>query len=182
MSRIITSNLDSWLQARTQQRYSYQSLRDMAAAFHAGLQSSYNVDDIDKICDNAILLTIHEILRNNFIYDYSLQYQIEITDYSKLEDYLRKIRDNGPKDEHYNDLCRMLKVFNVRHMSSSEVCEQIIARLGKRSTEPKYPDTAEVDNKILSNVKKKILYLIKYYKNIKQQIIENVVELQNRRS
>lgn len=186
MSPLIIPNLDSWIQSKTQQRYSYQSLRDISSAFHAGIAAAYNIDDLHSICDLAIQSTICEMNQNSWIHDYSLIYWIEILDSDKMAQYLKKIRDNFATiraqigdDKLYNNLCRIYKTCKRQQPHNAEICEKLIKRLGKEPTDPTYPRTDETDQQVLLNTREVIRRSLgTCYKNVQDHIVETVNELQ----
>lgn len=189
LSGLVIPNLDSWIQSKTQQRYSYQSLRDMALAFHAGISAAYNLDDVHTLCDSTIQFTVHEVNHNSLIYDYSLIYWIEILGPDQMELYLKKIRDNFVRirsqigdDKLYNNLCRMYKTCLRQQPHNANVCEKLIKRLGRMPTEPSYPKTDETDQQVLLNTREAVRKSLgTHYKNIPDHIVEAVNGIQSGR-
>lgn len=190
LSPLTIPNIDTWLQSKTQQRYSYQTLRDISYAFYMGLSTAYNAEDIDRIRDSIVISTISEIFKNNLVFEYLSAYWIEVLDPDKLKKHINKISINfdiilnriGP-DKLHNELCRMLRScqqFNQGH--DSDVCLSLIKRLGKEPKIPNYPDTTNIDKQILMNVKEIFKQVIgTYYKSVPNNLVEVVHGLQARR-
>lgn len=189
LSPLIVPNLDSWVQSKTQQRYSYQSLHDMAMAFSAGISVAYNIDDVRAICDLSIMSAIAAITKDGAIYEYSLVYWIEVLGSDKMELYINKIRNNFEQirdklgdDILYNELCRMLKACKRYQPHNAEVCEKLIKRLGRDPGDPNYPSTDEVDQQVLLNAREAVKRTLgTRYKGVPDHIVEAVDGLQSRR-
>lgn len=160
---LVISNIETWMIVNTQNRYTYQGLIDMASSFVDGVRSCLNKDSIDDMVDESIIDAIHILLQKGYIEEYSLKYWIEVLDSSELERYIIKIRNNFDKleilnkDGLHNDLCRILEVCEIRQLKHLiEICNNLIKRMGRVPTLPKYPDTSTLDNKILRRVKSNI--------------------------
>lgn len=179
------NNVDAWLQIKTQQRYSYQSLRDMSNAFLDGLLSTYNIHDLHMACNNSILATIESIMHKGFIYDYALSYWIEILGSDEIEKYLRilrngfdKIRRKSNDNKIYSVLCRILYTCRTRSPHCADVCELLIRRLGKTPADPEFPDTTSIDNTVVLNIKNIISHNFKLeHKNIPDHIVKTADDL-----
>ncbi len=186
MARLTIPNMDSWIQAKTHQRYSYLSLRDAATAFYQGLSSAYTTDDINNICGVVVRHTLDKVLKCGLIYEYILVYWIEAMGSNELEECLRKISSNFHMirttigdDKLYNNLCRIHKMCKKYQPHSADVCEKLIRRLGRESYEPIYPATADVDQQVLSCVKEAMWQSLgTYYKNIPNKIVNVMHALQ----
>jgi len=185
---MIIPNIDTWIQSKTQQRHSYQSLYDMSLCFYNGIQTSYNIANIDQICNLVIKLTIDEILKNGWIYEYSLIYWIEVLGPDTIEECLKKIslnfeiiRDKIGDHKLYNNLCRISKTCRVRQPHNSDICDKLIERLNMGSSDPVYPNTDSLDNKVSAGVKELLKKSIGiFYKGIPSNIIDNIRLLQFR--
>lgn len=189
LSPLIVPNFDSWIQSKTQQRYSYQSLHDMAIAFYAGLSAAYNTDDLYGVCDLSAMAAIAEITKDGAIYEYSLVYWIETLGSDKMELYIKRVRDNFDKIRHkigdnklYNELCRMFKTCKRHQPHNAEVCENLIKRLGRIPMNPTYPNTDDTDQQVLLSARETVKKSLgTRYKGVQDSIVEIVDGIQSGR-
>jgi hypothetical protein len=183
---MIISNIDSWIQARTNQKHSLSSFREMCYAFEAGMNYSYTKNELMAIIDYCCKSTIKEIVRRGMIYDYSLTYWIEVLGSEKIEKYLRTITDKYDdimarvgKEKMINELRRILKVCTLRQSSARFVCERLLERLGSDPSEPVYPSSENVDARVTHNIRNEVLkYLKREHKNVDASIVEVVDGIQ----
>lgn len=179
---MLVPNIDSWISAKTRQRYSYQTLCDLGAAFRSGLKSAYDHSDLIKISEQSVKQTIKELFYGGKIYDYNFIFWIEVCPTDAIEKHLRIIRDNLQEiiekvgvDKLHNDLNRMLKVCLKRQSDCADVCTKLIERIGKRTSEPTYPDADTLNAMLISNVKKNIFKsFMSKYKTVSKSVEESV--------
>lgn len=159
----IISNLDSWFQAKTHQRYSFQSFKDIVGAFAAGLSKSYSLGDLNSLTETVVLATKMAILER--MGEYGRYYWIEALDPAKLEtvwaenvrtrfDELRgKLGDDGL----HNYLCRLWKFASRHRPRVAPVFEKFIRRLGREPRDPVLPGTVELDKELVRSVLAQVL-------------------------
>jgi len=173
------ANIDSWFQAKTHQRYSYQGFLDMAGAFMDGLKHTYSGYDLEQVCERAATATKHFILTEK-LSDYMKAYWIEAIDRVKLERiYVKIIRDKFEKlriklgdDELFNNLCRFYKNAYNNYPKLAPIFDKFIKRLNRSLQDPHYPETVDLDNSM-----HKFVYImtlghgsIPEYKNVSLEI------------
>lgn len=183
----IIPNLDSWILAKTQQRYSYQSLLDMAAAFAAGLSHSYTATDLDGLCRKVVQLSKSAIFHTEYATDFSRAYWIELLDPGKLQKFVESLRSQFQqlREEHndnelYNILCRLWQFCNFHAPSESAVFEAMIQRMGRK---PQPPTFSAIDSD--RAIEELVLYDIlktelSEFKNISNELVDNVKRIQSR--
>lgn len=183
----IVPNIDVWLQANTQQRYSFRSICDMAEAFRCGLETAYTKQDMRIYAEMAIQAARDLLFQSERVSDYARLFWIEVMDPTRLEgSYARVLRENFDKirtklgdDRLYNHLCRMWRLCNFRRPSEAAVFERLIRRLGKLPQESRYPVTAELDGALKHDALLKIWgRRLPQYKTVSDAIIEKVQALQ----
>lgn len=177
-------NVDMWLQLKTQQRYSYRSLCDMADSFADGLSHSYTDNDLRSVCKQSARATRDAIFKTDIVSEFASAYWIELLSDDKLQKIIYILRNNFNKfkssytdDELYNILCRLWQYCNLHAPSESAVFESIIrSKLSLPTRLPHYPDTsqadAEIDKLVLSVIVGKS---VTKYKGIPTDIVNNVV-------
>ena len=183
---MVVPNIDSWLQAKTQQRYSYRGLCDMAAAFTDGLQHSYTSVDIERICKMVIRSTRDAIFKTDLASDFSAAYWVELMDHAKLQNFLKILRSNFEKfksiyndDELYNILCRLWQFSNLHMPSEAAVFETLIRLKMQRSPRlPHYPVTSEADL-VIERLVIGIIFnkTLTEFKGISNELINNVKKI-----
>ena len=152
----IIPNIDNWFQAKTQQRYSYKSVCDMAAAFAAGLQHSYTNDDLVWVIKRVVNATVKTIFQTDHAREFSRAYWVELMDPGKLLKLVEYIRSDFSSfseryepEELYNVLCRLWQFSNFYAPSESAIFETMIRTHLKRVPQsPRYPDTSNTDQEI----------------------------------
>lgn len=179
-------NIDHWLQAKTQQRYSYRGICDMAAAFAAGLKHSYTSDDLRWISAEVVASTVKIVFRTEHARDYALAYWVELLRPAQLFKFVEHIRSNFDKlkkrydhEELYNILCRLWQFSNFHAASEAAVFETLIrTNLARIPQIPKYPDTTKIDQEIekiiIGNLFGKA---VTKHKGIDDELINNVKRL-----
>lgn len=187
--RQVIPNLDSWFQSKTGHRYSYQSICDMAAAFATAMRHAYHAEDIAGICVAACRATVSEIFRTDFANDYRRLFWIEFLDPTRLPTQAKAIRDNFDSlrkklgdDDFYNYLCRLWKVCHHRDPSEAAVFEKLIKRMDRYPTDPEYPDSQGLDDKLCRHIISKLLRKdMPQFPNLPEQIIKNTNDIQTGR-
>ncbi len=152
-------NIDSWFQAKTQQRYSYRGFLDIVGGFVAGLGHTYSIAEIKALCVQTTL-TAKKTILTELMSDYKKHFWVECLDPVKLEGmYAESVREKFDRlrqslgdDEFYNYLCRLWKLARQYRPSIAVVFERLVDRLGRVADEPKYPDTKDLDDKLLKLV------------------------------
>ena len=188
LKQLVISNIDSWIQAKTAQKYSLATLREMGNAFADGMRASYTKTEVLSIVEYASRCVTSEILRRGAIYDYSLLYWIEVQGTEVLEKYLKTISEKLNTiverlgvERIVNELKRIQRVCLLRQSSAKYMCDKLLERLGANSVEPQYPSTREIDMKVLSHVRNEVLkYLRQEHKAVDASIVEVVDGIQAR--
>ena len=183
------SNIDTWLCVKTHQRYSFQSLQDMAIAFSDGLHVAYDLLELNVVCENSTLTTIKVIMQREWLYDYVLIYWIESLGLDETEKYLKTLRNKFDdiiikigSNKLYNYLCRILKMCTYRQSHNADICEKLIKRMGREPSEPTYPNTSKIDKEVLLKVKSDVFRsLCSKYKGVPNNIVEVVDAIQSGR-
>ncbi len=158
----IIPNLDSWFQAKTHQRHSLQSFKDVSAAFAAGLSKSYSVTDLRGVVAATVAATKTAFIER--MGAYGKFYWVEMLDPAKLETvWADRVRQEFDKLKarlgggFYNYLCRLWK-FSMRHRPLvAPVFEKFIARLGMEPQDPVLPETVELDSELTRHVLANVL-------------------------
>lgn len=184
--QLIIPNVDSWIQAKTRQRYSITSLRDMCAAFQAGMLSSYVKTEVLAVVEYAVKHAIDEIMHRGMIYDYSLLYWIEVQGTDKLESYLKTISNKLDvivqrvgRQKLINELKRINRVCVLRQSSARYVCEKLLERLNIDSNDPIFPKSDAIDAKVMQNAINEVLkYLKREHKSVDSTVVGVVDGLQ----
>jgi len=162
LKKLIIPNMDSWLQANTRQRFSYQTLTDMIKAFSDGLEHNYTKDDIVRICNHVFDLSRDYIFKTEYAKDYASIFKIELMDSRQIKKLIRQIKENFQKfcdkygkEKFHLFLCRLWKFCNLNDLNSSIIVEGFITRLGKVVQDPIYPtvnNEADIKQKIVNNI------------------------------
>ena len=184
----VIPNLDSWFQAKTHQRHSLQSFRDMVGAFAAGLARSYSVGDLSSLAATTALATKLALLDR--MGEYGRYYWIEVLDPAKLETVWAEnvrlkfdgLRARLGDDGFHNYLCRLWK-FAVRHRPrAAAVFEKFIRRLGREPQDPVLPGTVELDGELVRSVLAQVLTReTPHYKGVPKPV-QDRLEILNGRS
>lgn len=146
------ANIDSWFQAKTQQRYSYRGFLDMVGAFKDGLAHTYSRRDLEEICQKSALAAKSYVLTERMA-EYGKHYWIEILNPVSLDtvhaqairDKFEHLRTKLGDDELFNNLCRLLKFAQRNRPGLVSVFERLIKRLGRIQQDPHYPETNDLD-------------------------------------
>lgn len=151
-------NIDSWFQAKTQQRYSHRGFLDMVAAFRCGLARSFSGDDLRAMAAQAAVTAKFAMLEQ--LAQYRKHFWIELLDPAKLEsvwaprvrEQFGELRAKLGDDDFHNYLCRLLKFATQHRPGLVKVFERLIERLGRLPQEPRYPYTADLDDQLVKTV------------------------------
>lgn len=151
-------NIDSWFQAKTQQRHSHRGFQDMVTAFQGGLARSFSGDDMRVVAANAVLTAKLAMIEQ--LAQYRKHFWIELLDPAKLDsvwapkvrEKFEELRSQLGDDDFHNYLCRMLKFATQHRPGLVKVFERLIERLGRVPQEPRYPATIELDEKLVKAV------------------------------
>jgi hypothetical protein len=186
---MVVPNIDAWLQSKTQQRYSYRGLSDMASAFASGLQYTYTSHDMQHVCRLIVRSTKDAIFRTDVAREFSAAYWVELMDPGKLTKFIDVIRRDFDKyekrygsEELYNILCRLWQFSNLHAPSEAAVFESMIRAKMRRSPKlPKYPDTSEADQEVERLVIGIIIgKTLTEFKGISDELVKNVRSIQTR--
>jgi len=189
LKRQIIPNIDTWFQAKTGHRYSYQTVCDMAAAFAAGMKCSYSTNDVKSYCAAACRSTVDAIFKTKRAADYRRLFWIEMLDPMKIINYAHKLRDNLDRlrtkhgdDVLFNQLCRLWQICVYHNPNESVVFEKLVGRLNLRPKDPVYPDSTKIDTELIEYVVGNILSKhLSQYRNIPLKIVKNIDDIQSRR-
>jgi hypothetical protein len=151
-------NLDSWFQAKTHQRYSLQSFKDIVAAFKLGLSKSYSAGDLRAVALRTAMVTKQAVMER--MGEYGRHYWIEALDPVKLETvWAAKVREKFDElraklgdDGFHNYLCRLWKFATKHRPGLVVVFERFIKRLGREPQEPVLPQTDDLDAELCKAV------------------------------
>lgn len=186
MKKLLIPNVDSWLQAQTQQRYSFRGLRDMMEAFAHGLEHSYARDDLKVVCEHIFNMTRDYIFKTEYTRSYAIAFKVELMNPKQIPKLTRQIKDNFDNyrkrfgnDRFYLYLCRIWQFCNYHDPSESAVVESLIRRMDKRAEEPTYPmveNEAEIKNHVIT---KTLGSDLAKFKGIDEQVVENVNGIQS---
>lgn len=181
-------NLDSWFQAKTHQRYSFQNFVDVVNAFKAGLSKSYSTPDLRSLVAETAVATKVALFER--FPDYEKHYWIEALNPVKLESvWVPKIRDEFDSlraklgdDLFHNYLCRLVK-FAERHKPGLiQVFTRFIKRLGREPIDPAMPVTVDLDVELCKAVDSAVLDRgLPRYKGVPEQVQIRLEILNGRR-
>lgn len=186
LRKMIIPNIDLWLQAQTQQRYSYRGLQDMMAAFRSGLQHSYASDDLENICKKVFDETVKAIFTTKAAQLYAKIFKIELMEPKKAIKLIFEIKKQYDKhiellgeEKLYKYLCRILKFCNLHEPSQAAAVETLIKRLNKapRDPEPLEINQEEVRNLVIQNI---VGIEILPFKGISENIMRNTDMIQTK--
>jgi hypothetical protein len=188
LKKLIIPNTDYWLQAQTQQRYSYRGLCDMIEAFIDGIHHSYSRDDIQVVCSAVFDKTISYVFKTNYSQTFSRSYWIELLDERRAKGLVEKIKNNFDKfqakyepDQFYDYLCRLWQFYNFYLPGESATLERLITRLGKIPGEPQYP-MVEIEHEIKDHIiTRDLTSTLDQFKGVDQEIKKNVDGIQTGR-
>ncbi len=172
----VIPNLDSWIQAHTQQRHGLQIFLDLVAAFKAGLDKSYSINDLKEILYKSTITAKLKMI--DMMGEYGKHFWIEVLNPVKLETvWVAKVREKFDElrqklgdDEFHNYLCRMLKVASAHRPVLVPIIERLIARLGRTPSSPNYPVTDDLDVELVKSVCASVLDKTPTYKNVSHQV------------
>lgn len=172
------SNIDNWISAKTQQRYSMRSLKDIMLAYAEGAKSAYSRHDVKEIILACIDLTVKRLSRSRALDALNRIYWIESSSaatidrlVSKIRLDLDKFRENMGEDSLFNILCRIYKTCHLRGIEGADVCEAMASRLGRSMTDPIYPSIEEIKKEITGD----ILLAIMEESDAKDNMINNII-------
>jgi hypothetical protein len=159
----VVYNIDSWFQAKTALRYSYQGFIDMVEAFRDALRLSYSTKDVIWAVQHSAKQARDYILVHK-LGEYLRTFWIEALDPAKLESiYLEALRRDFDKlrrslgdDRLFNHLCRFYKVAENVDPVAQEILERLIIRLGRTPAVPTYPETDLLDQELMRTVLKRL--------------------------
>lgn len=189
LSPMVVPNIDAWLQAKTQQRYSYRGVSDMASSFAAGLHHAYTSDDLHHLCKIIVRTTKDAIFKTDVAREFSAAYWVELMDPGKITKFVDVLRQDFDKfkskytdEELYNILCRLWQFSNLHAQSEAAVFESLIRSKMLRTPQlPKYPDTQEADEEVERLVLGIIIgETLTEYKGISDELVNNVRRIQAR--
>lgn len=186
LKKLIIPNIDHWIQAQTQQRYTYRGLKDMMEAFVDGLRHGYDRDDMEKVCNKVFDDTIKNIFRTKHARDYALAYWIELLDQKRVQKMIGEVRNGFDEyrsrlgdNKLYSYLCRLWQFCHFNDPSDSEVVEKLISRLGKKPQGPTYPEP-DVQRAIRKYVvSESVIQHISPHKDVSREVMENVNDIQS---
>lgn len=184
LKRMLIPNLDSWIQAISQQRHSYRGLLDMMRAFSDGLQHSYSSDDLQDICERVFDLTYTTIFHTEHTREYARAHKVELLDPKSVEPLIMKLKEQFDvykargENEFFNYLCRLWQFCLFYQPSNAIVFERFIQRLNKTPQAPVY-SIPENHNQIKATIVKRITHseMLKF-KGIDDEVIEVVNSIQ----
>lgn len=179
LSQQVVTNLDAWLQNHTHQRYSLQSLLDMALAFADALRLGYDGRDIASLCKLMSVESIRRLFCSQLIARYSACYAIECTEFSKLSQEIDSIRSRWDgliadlgKDQFCNLLNRWWRYCQHHAPGHAPVFARFLERLGESPHEPSMPDTSEWDKELTELVMAKLFpHGVPVLKGVPEQLL-----------
>lgn len=181
-------NLDSWFQAKTHQRYGFQSFTDIVAAFRAGLGKSYSAADLKALAAQTVIATKSALFER--MPEYAKHFWIELLDPIQLETvYVAKVREKFDElrlklgdDGFYNYLCRLWKFATKHRPGLAVVFERFIKRLGREPIDPQLPETSNLDHELCKAVLTTVMNRdMTMYRNVSPHIQERLEILNGRR-
>lgn len=188
LRRLHMPNMDHWLQAQTQQRYSYRGLKDMAAAFADGLSHSYARSDMPTLCRRIYDITRDTIFKTAFVRDYAKTYWIELLDPKQIPKLIVEIKNNFDEmrakwgdDRLYAYLCRLWQFCSYFATNETVVFERFLERMGRNIGDVHYP-MAVFEDQAYGHVWEKISNSdMSRYKGVSDKIAETVDAIQSDR-
>jgi hypothetical protein len=189
LSPMVVPNIDAWFQSKTQQRYSYRGMSDMAAAFASGLRHTYTNNDLEHLCKLVVRTTKDAIFKTDVCYEFATAYWVELMDPGKLTKFVGILRRDFDRfkakygeEELYNILCRLWQFSNLHAPSESAVFDSLIhSKMLRVPQLPKYPNTQEADAEVERLVTGIILGgVVSEYKGISDELVLNVRKIQTR--
>ncbi len=179
---LIIPNIDSWIQAKTHQRYSLSLLKELCHAFESGINAAFTKADVLTIAEYSAHMVLEELLHRGMIYDYAISYWIEVLGSDKIEEYLKIIASKLDyvvsrmgKRKLVRELNRIRHISFLRQINSQFICEKLLEKLDAKIEAPHYPETAKLDNKIKLNARNEVIKLIKKeFSTVPDDVIEVV--------
>jgi hypothetical protein len=185
LRRLHIPNMDNWLQAQSQQRYSYRGLQDMMKAFAAGLKHSYVGRDFIAVCRHIFDTCRDAILKSAHTPYFARTYRLELLEPKAIRALIKKLsnefsdyRQNLGEERFFNYLCRIWQVCQLRDETSIVVVEKLIGRLERVPQEPVYKDSEDEEAARIMAVNKVITSEVPRFKGIEPKIVETVDQIQ----
>lgn len=180
LNKLPIPNVDIWLQAQTNRKYSYADILKMADAFVDGLSSNFTKSDIQSIEQNLYDRIFKNIFSSQRTPIYINHYSIELMNQSKLQKLIRKISEGfdelnknlGP-DRLCEYLHRILDKCVKSDIDDIDVLERLIDKL--KIKDHKIVFTYPSDEKGTRDL---ILFDPPEYGNIDHTIIENTRKIE----
>lgn len=181
--KLLIPNVDYWMQAQTQQRYSLQGLLDMIEAFKSGLEHAYTKDDLLLACESTFHATCDVIFKSEYASKYSSAFKVELMDPKRLPDLIKQLKDKfdvyinrfGAENFHLY-LSRIMQFSNYHCPSESVVVEGLLRRLGKPDVRLIYP-IVDGEQEVLSSVLSKLD--LDQFAGIDKEIGSNTAAIEN---
>lgn len=172
------SNIDNWISARTKQRYSMRSLKDIMQAYVEGANSAYSKQEVKDIIISCIELTIKRLCRSSALDKLNKLYWIESSSAATIDKLISKIsidfekfRSRMGDDAIFNILCRLYKTCHMRGLDGADVCATIATRLDRSINDPVYPSVDEIKKEISPD----ILLALFQDSDIHDEMIDNLI-------
>lgn len=186
LTKLNIPNIDSWLQAQTQQRYSFRGLMDMIKAFEDGMMLNYHKNDMYEILNKFYTMIISTIFRTKMVRLYTEQYKIELMPYDQFVNVIPKIKNNfdsllakmGQKNL-YEYLCRLWMYSLNNNYDESEVIANLIKRLDMEPTKPQLNRSVKEKRIVDGIVHKCMTSSMIELKSVSEEIVSNVDHIQN---
>ncbi len=182
MRKLIVPNIDSWLQAQTQQRYSFRGLRDMMEAYTHGYAYHHNQDELAALSRKIYDLTIDNIFKTKHALDFANSFKVELMEPKQVPKLIQQIRDNfDTYDQKFGSdkfrayLCRVWKYCNLHLPDMSATVESLIRRAGGETHEPHYPVTVH-ESEIFEVIREEASNFVK---SVDKEAYNNVLLIQN---
>ena len=155
MTKMNIPNIDSWIQSITQQRYSYQSVCDMGAAFEEGLKHTYSLTDIKMLSDTVSYSTIQHIFKSTNAKIYATHYWVELADKEIMEKVaveigskLQIIQEKLGTEKLISYISRLYHSCDMHGYDAKALFVKLAERLNQPMVDVKYPDTTDLDYSI----------------------------------
>jgi len=163
LNQLVVPNIDSWFQSKTNQRYSFRTVCDMAEAFKSGLHAAYVYDDLRQISELCLNDVLDELFKFGMAAEYTSTCWIELATPTKIDKIvnffnlrLDDLRNDMGDDGVHALLCRILAICKHKSLNQATIVKKLFDRINMETEEPNLPDISKLHDKVKQRVRSKV--------------------------